>query len=63
MKKKILITGATGFLGTWLSVYLKDNFNVYGIGLKEDYKKSLFKKLELEKKIKIYNFDIIKKVF
>ena len=49
MKKKILITGATGFLGTWLSVYLKDNFNVYGIGLKEDYKKSLFKKLELEK--------------
>ena len=58
MKKKNLITGATGFLGTWLSVYLKDKFNVYGIGLKEDYKKSLFKKLELEKKIKIYNFDI-----
>ena len=33
--KKILITGATGFKGSWLCLWLKMlGANVYGVGLK-----------------------------
>ena len=57
-KSKILITGVTGFVGSWLAVNLKDHYQVYGIALKKDYKNSLFNKLELNKKINIYHSDI-----
>ena len=38
-KKRILITGHTGFKGIWLSAILKDfGANIYGFSLKEPSK-------------------------
>ena len=35
--KKVLVTGANGFKGVWLSVWLKElGAKVYGVGLKKD---------------------------
>ena len=57
--KKILITGATGFKGSWLCLWLKMlGANVYGVGLKPINKDDLFNKIELQKKIKYKFFDI-----
>ena len=37
-KKTILITGANGFKGCWLSLWLTQlGAKVYGIGLQKDY--------------------------
>lgn len=48
MKKKILITGHTGFVGTWLYFFLKTKkIDVYGLGLKPQ-KNSLFHLLKLK---------------
>lgn len=48
--QKILITGHTGFVGSWLYLYLKQKkIDVYGIGLKPKNKGSIFKILELYK--------------
>ena len=68
-KKKILITGATGFKGSWLSLWLyMMGAKVYGIGLKPDNHNHLFYKLKLSSKIKTNIFDIrdinkLKKIF
>ena len=41
--KKILVTGATGFKGSWLCCWLiKLGAKVYGTGFKPSKKKSLF---------------------
>ena len=51
--KKILITGHTGFKGSWLTqVLLNCGAKVSGIALKPNTKPSLFKALKLEKKIR-----------
>ena len=51
--KKVLITGHTGFKGSWLSLILDQmGAKVYGISLKE--KKSLFNYLNLKKIFKKY---------
>jgi CDP-glucose 4,6-dehydratase len=58
-KKKVLITGHTGFKGSWLSLMLL-NFNakVYGISLKPNKKDLNYVKSKLDKKCKNYFFDI-----
>ncbi len=57
--KKVLITGNTGFKGSWLSIWLLNcGAKVYGISKDIPTKPSLFKKANLEKKIKTYYFDI-----
>ena len=57
--KKILITGATGFKGAWLCLWLKIlGAQVYGIGYNPNNNKKLFNQLNLNKKIKIKNIDI-----
>lgn len=67
--KKVLITGHTGFKGSWLTqILLNWEADVVGISLKPDTRPSLFEVLGFEKKIKNYfvdvrNFDEIKKVF
>ena len=49
-KQKILITGHTGFVGSWLYYFFKKKkFDVYGIGLKPKYKSDLFYKLNINK--------------
>ena len=56
--KKVLVTGHTGFKGTWLSSWLiKLGSKVYGISLKPK-KISMFNQINLENKIKNYYFDI-----
>lgn len=51
-KKKVLITGHTGFKGSWMcSVLLKEGAEVMGYGLEPPTKPSLFECLNLEKKI------------
>ena len=51
--KKVIITGHTGFTGSWLSLVLI-NFgaSVYGVSLKPNTHPSLFEILKLKKKIK-----------
>ena len=57
--KKILITGATGFKGAWLSYWLYlMNAKVIGVGRKPNMNENLFKQLRLKKKIKTKYFDI-----
>ena len=57
--KKIIITGHTGFKGSWLALWLlKYNSKIVGISLKKNRKNLFYKSLEIEKKIKSYYFDI-----
>ena len=57
--KKVLITGNTGFKGSWLSVWLKElGAIVYGYSIDVPTGDSLFKVLNLEKKLDTYFFDI-----
>lgn len=50
--KKILITGHTGFKGSWLSTWLLHlGAEVYGYALKPDTTPSLFNQLQLDKKL------------
>jgi len=60
-KKKVLITGHTGFKGSWLSLMLL-NFGakIYGISLKPNQKDLNFLNSNLNKKCKNYFFDICK---
>ena len=58
-KKKVLITGVTGFKGAWLASWLlKLGSKVYGIGYNPNQNKNLFYKLNLDKKIKAKLLDI-----
>jgi CDP-glucose 4,6-dehydratase len=57
--KKVLITGATGFKGAWLSSWLlKLGSNVTGIGYNPNKNENLFYQLNLHKKIDLNLFDI-----
>ena len=65
---KVLVTGSTGFKGSWLSFWLnKMGAKVIGVGLKPEKNSILFKELKLEKKIKqkivdIQNFSKINQI-
>ncbi|MCF7843479.1 CDP-glucose 4,6-dehydratase [Candidatus Gracilibacteria bacterium] len=67
--KKVLITGHTGFKGSWLTqILLNWGAEVVGISLKPDTTPSLFEVLGLESKIKNYfvdvrNFSEVQKIF
>ncbi|ENN95792.1 CDP-glucose 4,6-dehydratase [Methanocaldococcus villosus KIN24-T80] len=57
--KKILITGHTGFKGSWLTqILLNFGADVVGYSLKPNTSPNLFKILKLDKKIKNYYADI-----
>jgi CDP-glucose 4,6-dehydratase len=57
--KKVLITGDTGFKGTWLTTWLlKLGANVVGISKNIPTTPSMFEELKLESKIKHYQKDI-----
>lgn len=57
--KKVMVTGATGFKGAWLSSWLlKMKSKVYGVGYNPNQNKNLFYKLNLHKKIKTSLFDV-----
>ena len=58
-KTKVLVTGSTGFKGAWLSNWLVlVGAKVIGVGLKPEKESILFKKLNLNKRIKQYFLDI-----
>ncbi|HLK28194.1 MAG TPA: CDP-glucose 4,6-dehydratase [Puia sp.] len=57
--KKVLITGNTGFKGSWLSAWLLQlDAKVYGISIDIPTKPSIFEALELEKKVVHHYADI-----
>jgi CDP-glucose 4,6-dehydratase len=57
--KKILITGNTGFKGSWLTVWLiKLGANIIGIAKDIPTKPSIFEELKLEDQIKYYKEDV-----
>ena len=57
--KKILITGNTGFKGSWLSIWLLNlGAEVYGLSKGVPSQPSMFKELDLKNKIVHYNKDI-----
>ncbi len=57
--KKVLITGSTGFKGSWLSFWLKKlGANVIGIGLKPEKNSFIFHSLNLNNTIKQYYIDV-----
>ena len=56
---KVLITGTTGFKGSWLAFWLNDlGAKVVGVALKPETGSILFDKLNLKKKISQYDIDI-----
>ena len=56
---KIVVTGSTGFKGSWLCFWLSSiNAKVIGIALRPEKGSVLFNKLGLEKKIKQIYLDI-----
>ena len=58
---KILITGNTGFKGTWLSHWLLNmGAKVVGVALPPEKDSVLFKELNLNRRVKHYFFDIKK---
>ena len=58
-KKKVLITGHTGFTGTWItSLLLLLKCNIVGISLKPNSKLRIDKNREVKKRVKNYYFDI-----
>ena len=57
--KKVLITGSSGFVGSWLAITLHQmGASVYGISLEPNTSPSIFKLLNLEEKIKQKYIDI-----
>ena len=57
--KKILVTGATGFKGSWLCAWLLEmGAKVYGTGFTPNQNKNLFYDLKLNKKITLKIIDI-----
>ena len=57
--KKVLITGHTGFKGTWLTLWLnKIGANILGISKDWHENPSHFKDLKIKKNVKSYFFDI-----
>mgnify|MGYP001472881605 FL=1 len=57
--KKILITGSSGFVGSWLAFTLKEiGAKLYGISLEPNTSPSLFKILNLENSINQKYIDI-----
>ena len=55
--KKVLITGHTGFKGSWLSVILLNlGSEVFGLSLEPYNKPNLFNDLNLTKEISIWEF-------
>lgn len=57
--KKVLITGHTGFKGSWLSIFLKYlGAKIYGVSLKNRDRYSIFNQCGLEKRIKSKYVDI-----
>ena len=56
--KKVLVTGANGFKGVWLSIWLKElGAKVYGLGLKKD-DNFFSKNINIRKLIKFYDLDL-----
>lgn len=57
---KVLVTGSTGFKGSWLSFWLKKlGAKVIGVGLKPEKDNVLFEKLNLKKKINQHYLNIL----
>ena len=57
--KKVLITGSSGFVGSWMSTVLHNiGAKVYCISLKANTNPNLFEILQLEKKISQYYINI-----
>lgn len=57
--KKVIITGCTGFKGSWLSFILnRYGAKIYGIALRAQNKNDIFEKSNLKKKINFYECNI-----
>lgn len=57
--KKVLITGHTGFKGTWMSLWLKKlGAKVYGVSNSLPSEPSNFKAIEIEKVVRGYDCDV-----
>jgi CDP-glucose 4,6-dehydratase len=57
--KKVLVTGNTGFKGSWLTVWLKElGADVYGLSVSVPTKPALFEVAALEKEIKHHAIDV-----
>ena len=58
-KKKVIVTGHTGFKGSWLSYWLLQmGANIYGISLEPNTSPNLFDELKLKQKIYHHVSDI-----
>ena len=57
--KKILVTGATGFKGSWLCLWLHSlGSKVFAVGYNPNQNKKLFDQLNLKKKINLKILDV-----
>ena len=58
--KKVLVTGHSGFKGSWLTIWLNLlGAKIFGISLKPDYKPNNFQEAQVENLCKSYFIDIL----
>lgn len=69
LKKKVLVTGHTGFKGSWLSLWLSEmGAQVSGLSLAPNTRPSLFEEAQIKERMdsrfgNIHDFDLVKRVF
>ena len=57
--KKVLITGNTGFKGSWLSIWLDSlGAEIYGVSLDIPTSPSIFESMNLKEKVNYFKLDI-----
>ena len=57
--KKVLITGNTGFKGSWLSIWLDSlGAEIYGVSLDTPTSPSIFESMNLKEKVNYFKLDI-----
>ena len=62
-KKKVLVTGHTGFKGRWLTVFLETlGARVYGLSIKSDNKKIFYSLTKKNYYCDVNNFNKLKKI-
>ena len=65
--KRVLVTGCTGFKGSWICLWLQGlGAEVYGIALESEYEDDHFNSINLEQKVKckyidVRNYDLVQK--